>query len=273
MKHFKNMIAPYLLWSAAFIIIPFVLIILYAFTNEGLSLTDASFSIASFLEMIDPLYMTVFARSFQVGLITTTLCFLLGYPMAYMITKFDEKIQPILILFTTIPMWINLLLRTYAWISILSDNGLLNLLLQKLGLAPVSIMYTGISVNIGLICNFLPFMILPIYTSLSKMDPALLEAAYDLGAHKLQAFFKVVFKYSIPGVLNGVILTFLMAISAFVIPKLLGGGQYTLLGNLIENQFISVGNWNFGSAISFILAVVILFTISFLKRVDPDDED
>lgn len=273
MKHFKNMIAPYLLWSAAFIIIPFVLIILYAFTNEGLSLTDASFSIASFLEMIDPLYMTVFARSFQVGLITTTLCFLLGYPMAYMITKFDEKIQPILILFTTIPMWINLLLRTYAWISILSDNGLLNLLLQKLGLAPVSIMYTGISVNIGLICNFLPFMILPIYTSLSKMDPALLESAYDLGAHKLQAFFKVVFKYSIPGVLNGVILTFLMAISAFVIPKLLGGGQYTLLGNLIENQFISVGNWNFGSAISFILAVVILFTISFLKRVDPDDED
>lgn len=273
MKHFKNMIAPYLLWSAAFIIIPFVLIILYAFTNEGLSLTDASFSIASFLEMIDPLYMTVFARSFQVGLITTTLCFLLGYPMAYMITKFDEKVQPILILFTTIPMWINLLLRTYAWISILSDNGLLNLLLQKLGLAPVSIMYTGISVNIGLICNFLPFMILPIYTSLSKMDPALLEAAYDLGAHKLQAFFKVVFKYSIPGVLNGVILTFLMAISAFVIPKLLGGGQYTLLGNLIENQFISVGNWNFGSAISFILAVVILFTISFLKRVDPDDED
>lgn len=273
MKHFKNMIGPYLLWSAAFIIIPFVLIILYAFTNEGLSLTDASFSIASFLEMIDPLYMTVFARSFQVGLITTTLCFLLGYPMAYMITKFDEKVQPILILFTTIPMWINLLLRTYAWISLLSDNGLLNLLLQKLGLPPVSIMYTGISVNIGLICNFLPFMILPIYTSLSKMDPALLEAAYDLGAHKLQAFFKVVFKYSIPGVLNGVILTFLMAISAFVIPKLLGGGQYTLLGNLIENQFISVGNWNFGSAISFILAVVILFTISFLKRVDPDDED
>ena len=133
-------------------------------------------------------------------------------------------------------------------------------------------MYTGVAVNIGLICNFLPFMILPIYTSLSKMDPSLLEAAYDLGANKIQAFTKVVFKYSIPGVLNGVILTFLMAISAFVIPKLLGGGQYTLLGNLIENQFISVGNWNFGSAISFILAIVILLTISFLKRIDPDDE-
>lgn len=273
MKHFKHMTGPYILWSAAFIVIPFLLIILYAFTDGGLSLMDASFSLDSFQEIIDPLYVTVFSRSFQVGLITTALCFLLGYPMAYMITKFDEKVQPILILFTTIPMWINLLLRTYAWISILSDNGIFNMLLSKLGLAPVSIMYTGISVNIGLVCNFLPFMILPIYTSLSKMDPALLEAAYDLGANKLQAFTRVVFKYSLPGVLNGVILTFLMAISAFVIPKLLGGGQYTLLGNLIENQFISVGNWNFGSAISFILTVVILFTISFLKRIDPDDED
>ena len=272
MKHFKNMSIPYILWALAFIVAPFILIIIYAFTDSGQSLTGATFSLDSFRDMIDPLYATVFIRSFETGVITTALCFLFGYPMAYFITKFSERVQPVLILFTTIPMWINLLLRTYAWIGILSNNGTLNMILKLFHLPQVSIMYTGVAVNIGLICNFLPFMILPIYTSLSKMDPSLLEAAYDLGANKIQAFTKVVFKYSIPGVLNGVILTFLMAISAFVIPKLLGGGQYTLLGNLIENQFISVGNWNFGSAISFILAIVILLTISFLKRIDPDDE-
>jgi spermidine/putrescine transport system permease protein len=271
MKHFRGMISPYILWALAFIVAPFILIIIYAFTDGGLSLTDASFSIESFRDMLKPLYVTVFLRSFETGLLTTGLCFLFGYPMAYAITKFSEKVQPVLILFTTIPMWINLLLRTYAWIGILSDNGILNMLLHKLGLPTVSIMYTGVAVNIGLVCNFLPFMILPIYTSLSKMDPSLLEAAYDLGANKIQAFMRVVFKYSIPGVLNGVIITFLMAISAFVIPKLLGGGQYTLLGNLIENQFISVGNWNFGSAISFILAIVILMAISFLKKIDEED--
>lgn len=271
MKHYRTMIFPYILWALCFIIAPFLLIIIYAFTDGGLSLTDAGFSLDSFCDIIDSLYVTVFIRSFQTGLITTFLCFLFGYPMAYFITKFDEKIQPVFILLTTIPTWINLLLRTYAWIGILSDNGILNMILKKLSFSPISVMYTGIAVNIGLVCNFLPFMILPIYTSLSKMDPALLEAAYDLGANKIQAFLKVVFKYSIPGVLNGTIITFLMAISAFVIPKLLGGGQYTLLGNLIENQFIAIGNWNFGSAISLILAVIILLTISFLKKVDPDD--
>lgn len=271
MKHFKSLSFPYLLWILAFIVAPFLLIILYAFTDGGLSLTDAGFSLESFRDMLKPLYMSVFLRSFQTGLFTTALCLLLGYPMAYFITKFDEKVQPVLILFTTIPMWINLLLRTYAWVGILSDNGLLNALLSKLHLPTISIMYTGISVSIGLICNFLPFMVLPIYTSLSKMDHSLLEAAYDLGANKFQAFYKVVFQYSIPGVLNGVIITFLMAISAFVIPKLLGGGQYTLLGNLIENQFISIGNWNFGGAISLFLAIVILVAISFLKRIDPDE--
>lgn len=272
MRHFRPLSSPYVLWGLIFIIAPFLLIIAYAFTDGGFSMAGASLSLDSFRQIADPLYLVVFTRSFQIGLITTAICFLLGYPMAYMITKFDEKVQPILILFTTIPMWINLLLRTYAWIGILSDKGILNSLLIMLGLPTHSIMYTGVSVTIGLVCNFLPFMILPIHTSLSKMDPSLLEAAYDLGANKFQAFWRVVFKYSIPGVLNGVILTFLMAISAFVIPKLLGGGQFTLLGNLIENQFISVGNWNFGSAISLILAIVILFTISLLKKVDPEDE-
>ena len=132
-------------------------------------------------------------------------------------------------------------------------------------------MYTDFAVIIGMISDFLPFMVIPIYTSLSKIDHSLIEAAHDLGANNVQTFFKVVFKLSIPGVVNGVMITFLLSVSTFVIPKLLGGGQYMLIGNLIENQFISVGNWNFGSAISLILAVVILIAITVMRKLDPDD--
>ena len=176
-----------------------------------------------------------------------------------------------MILLVTIPMWINTLLRTYAWISILLDNGIVNTILEKFGLDPITFMYTDFAVIIGMISDFLPFMVIPIYTSLSKIDHSLIEAAHDLGANNVQTFFKVVFKLSIPGVVNGVMITFLLSVSTFVIPKLLGGGQYMLIGNLIENQFISVGNWNFGSAISLILAVVILSAITVMRKLDPDD--
>jgi len=168
-------------------------------------------------------------------------------------------------------MWINMLLRTYAWISILSENGLLNALLEKIGVGPLSLMYTDFAVMIGQICDFLPFMIIPIHTSLSKMDKSYVEAAYDLGANPVQTFFRVVFKLSIPGVLNGIIMVFLLSISTFVIPKLLGGGQYVLIGNLIENQFVSVGDWNFGSAISILLAAIILVAIRWMKKIDTGE--
>ena len=170
-------------------------------------------------------------------------------------------------------MWINTLLRTYAWMNLLSDNGIVNSLLGLLGIDPINMMYTDFSVMIGMVCDFLPFMIIPIHTSLHKMDRSLLEAAGDLGAHPIQAFWKITFKLSLPGVLNGVMMVFLMAISTFVIPKLLGGGQYVLIGNLIENQFISVGDWNFGSAISMILAIIILLFMSAMKKIDRQQEE
>ena len=176
--------------------------------------------------------------------------------------------QGLLILAVTVPMWINTLLRTYAWISLLSDNGIINSILTAIGLDPVTMMYTDFSVIIGLVCDLLPFMVIPIHTSLAKMDKSLIEASYDLGAHKWQTFWKVIFKMSIPGVINGITMVFLLAISTFVIPKLLGGGQYVLIGNLIEEQFVSVGDWNFGSAISLILAVVILIMIRVTKKME-----
>lgn len=273
MRYFKNLVKPYIIWSFLMIVVPLLLIVLYSVTTGGNTLVNIQFTLNNFAKIAEPIYLSVFVRSFKIGLITVVICFLLGYPLAYMISKFSEQVQNVLILVVTIPMWINMLLRTYAWISLLSDNGIINSLLASLGFSPVSMMYTDFAVAVGLVCDFLPFMVIPIHTSLSKIDHSLIEAAYDLGADRIQTFFKVVFQLSIPGVINGVIMTFLLSISSFVIPKLLGGGQYMLIGNLIENQFISVGDWNFGSAISLLLAVVILLLIRLMKKIDPEETD
>ena len=244
---------------------------MYAVTTGGNSLVNIQFTGDSFKKIIEPIYLNVFIRSFRLGAITTAICLIVGYLLAYFIAQFSERAQNILILFVTIPMWINMLLRTYAWISLLSDNGIINSFLEMLGFEPLSMMYTDFSVILGLTCDLLPFMVIPIHTSLAKMDKSLIEAAYDLGANKMQTFWKVIFKLSIPGVLNGTIMVFLLSISSFVIPKLLGGGQYVLIGNLIEEQFISVGDWNFGSAISLLLAVAILIMIKLMKKVDTEE--
>lgn len=271
MRYFKNLVKPYIIWSFVMIVVPLLLIVLYSVTTGGNSLVNIQFTLTNFTKFIEPIYLSVFIRSVKIGFMTVLICFMLGYPLAYIISKFSERTQSVLILIVTIPMWINMLLRTYAWISLLSDNGLINSLLARLGLNPISMMYTDFAVLVGLVCDFLPFMVIPIHTCLSKIDPSLIEAAHDLGADRVQTFLKVIFKLSVPGVLNGVIMTFLLAISSFVIPKLLGGGQYMLIGNLIENQFISVGDWNFGSAISLLLAVVILLAIRLMKKMDPED--
>lgn len=268
MKHFKNLVKPYIIWSFLLIVIPLLLIVLYSLTTGGNSLLNIQFTLDNFKKIAEPIYVQVFIRSFKLGLITTVICLLVGYVLAYMISRMNDKIQNILILFVTIPMWINTLLRTYAWISILSDNGIINSFLQMLGIDPLTMMYTDFSVIVGLVCDLLPFMVIPIHTSLAKMDKSLIEAAYDLGASKWQTFWKVTFKLSIPGVVSGLTMVFLLSISTFVIPKLLGGGQYVLIGNLIENQFISIGDWNFGSAISMILAIAILIMIRVTKKME-----
>ncbi len=271
MKHFIKLVRPYIVWGTVMIILPLLLILLYSITTGGNDLVNIQFTLDNFKRMTEPVYMAVFVKSFQLGLISVGICLVTGYLLAYFITFFSEKVQNLLILFVTIPMWINTLLRTYAWICLLSDNGIINTVLGFFGIAPVTMMYTDFAVVIGLVSDLLPFMVIPIHTSLCKIDHSLHEAAMDLGANKFQTFWRVTFKLSIPGVLNGVIMTFLLSISTFVIPKLLGGGQYMLIGNLIENQFISVGDWNFGSAISVILAFIILAAITGMKRIDKDE--
>ena len=258
MKQYRSLIKPYLVWAFVVIVIPLILIALYAFTEDGNEVLTFSFTLENFRKFLEATYMSVIFKSFKLGILTTVICLGLGYPLAYIISKCPEKSQSLLILLVTIPEWINMLLRTYAWMNLLSDNGIINHLLGLLGISPV-------------VCNFMPFMIIPIHTSLSKMDKSFIEAAYDLGANKFQTFTKVIWKLSIPGVLNGIMMVFLLSISTFVIPKLLGGGQYMLIGNLIESQFISVGDWNFGSAISLILAVLILIFMSLMKKMDKDE--
>lgn len=271
MKYFKNLVKPYLVWSFIMIVIPLFMIFMYAVTSSGNSLLNISFTLDNFAKIADPVWISVFVNSIRLGTITVFICLVFGYAFALLISRFSERVQNILILVVTVPTWINMLIRTYAWISILSPNGIINTLLTKIGMGPLDIMYNDFSVILGLVCNFMPFMIIPIHTCISKMDKSLIEASYDLGATPLQTFKRVIFKLSLPGVVNGVIMVFLLSISTFVIPKLLGGGQYMLIGNLIENQFISVGDWNFGSAISLILAAIILIVIRLMKKIDPDE--
>ena len=271
MGHYKNLIKPYVFWSFLLIVVPLLLIVLYSVTAGDNSVLTIHFTLDNFKKISDPVYLNVFIKSLKMGLITTGICVVFAYPMAYIIAKFDESVQDILILLVTIPMWINTLLRTYAWISLLSDNGIVNSLLKVLGINPVTMMYTDFSVVMGLVCDLLPFMVIPIHTSLAKMDYSLVEAANDLGANRFQTFTKVIFKLSIPGVISGVTMVFLLSIWSFLIPSLLGGRQYVLIGNLIENQFISVGDWNFGSAISIILAIIILGLIRLMKKIDSEE--
>lgn len=272
MSHYKGMVKPYIIWSFLLIALPLVLIVLYSITSGDNSLLTIHLTLDNFRKILDPVYVSVFVKSLEMGVITTVICLALAYPMAYFIAKFDENSQSILILLVTIPMWINTLLRTYAWISLLSDNGIVNSFLKMIGLNPVNMMYTNFSVVMGLVCDLVPFMVILIHTSLAKMDYSLIEAASDLGASRFKVFTKVTLKLSLPGVINGVTMVFLLSISAFVIPVLLGGHQFVLIGNLIENQFISVGDWNFGSAISVILAIVILFMMRIMNKIDPDNK-
>lgn len=270
MKHFRSLSIPYFIWSIILILIPLVLIAIYAFTTFGNSVMTLNFTLKNFAKINDATYIRVFLKSFELGIVTTLICFLAGYPLAFIISRCEENVQDLLILIVTIPTWINTLLRTYAWMNLLSENGIINGLLGLLGMDPVTMMYTNFSVLIGMICDFMPFMIIPIHTSLRKMDNSLIEAAMDLGADRIMTFRKVIFKLSMPGVINGIVMVFLMAISAFVIPKLLGGGQFVLIGNLIESQFISIGDWNFGSAVSMILAIIILLAMRMMKKMDVE---
>lgn len=192
--------------------------------------------------------------------------------MAMIISRENIKKRNVMILLFVVPMWMNFLLRTYAWMTLLGKNGVLNFLIKKLGFTPLNFIYNDNAVLLGMVYNFLPFMVLPIYSVLIKMDKSLIEAAEDLGANKVKVFLKIIFPLSLPGVVSGFTMVFMPALSTFVISRLLGGGQYMLIGNLIEQQFLWTGDWHFGSAISIIMMAFILIGMAITSKFDKDKE-
>ena len=262
---------PYVLWSAIFIVIPLLLIVFFSFTSK----IDGRFvfSFENFQRLFEPIYFTVFIRSIWLAVLSTVLCLILGYPIAYMISKLPIKRRNMLILLFILPMWMNFLLRTYAWMAILGRDGLINTLLGYIGISPIKMLYTDGAILLGMVYNFLPFMVIPIYTVLIKIDKNLVNAAYDLGANKAQAFRKVILPLSIPGIISGITMVFMPAVSNFVIPNLLGGGKYMLVGNLIEQQFTTIGNWNFGSALSIFMMILILISMAFMSKYEKNGKE
>ena len=262
---------PYVLWSAIFIVIPLLLIVFFSFTSK----VDGRFvfSFENFQRLFEPIYFTVFIRSIWLAVLSTVLCLILGYPIAYIISKLPIKRRNMLILLFILPMWMNFLLRTYAWMAILGRDGLINTLLGYIGIGPIKMLYTDGAILLGMVYNFLPFMVIPIYTVLIKIDKNLVNAAYDLGANKAQAFRKIILPLSIPGIISGITMVFMPAVSNFVIPSLLGGGKYMLVGNLIEQQFTTIGNWNFGSALSIFMMILILISMAFMSKYEKNGKE
>ena len=258
--------SPYIVWSTLFIVSPLIIIVFFSFTQETAS--GYSFTLENFKRVLKSQYVSVLRRSLVLAFQSTVLCLILGYPVAYLISKMKSNKRNILIMLFIVPMWMNFLLRTYAWLPILGKNGVINNFLSTIGLNTINILYTDAAVLLGMVYNFLPFMILPIYTVLIKMDNSLIDAAADLGANKRQIFTRIIFPLSMPGVITGITMVFMPAVSTFVISRLLGGGQYMLLGNLIETQFTTMGDWNFGSALAIFMMIIILISMAIMNKFE-----
>ena len=264
----------YLFWGLIFIVLPLFLILAHAL-NANTDLSDFVFTLDNFSRFFEPLYVKILITSLILAGLSTILCLIVGYPVAYIISKMSEKVRNNMILIFIIPMWMNFLLRTYAWLTLLGNKGLINKFIGLFGLGPWDLMYNSKAIMIGMVYNFLPFMVLPIYTVLLKMDTKLIEAAKDLGANNFEVFTKVIFPLSLPGIYTGITMVFIPAISTFVVPNLLGGNNFYLIGNLIEKQFTFTGDWGFGSAISMILIVIMLLILVvpklFNKKIKTGD--
>ena len=259
----KKMTYPYLIWILIFILVPLGLIIYFAI-SVGNSKDFETFilSISNFKRFFSPIYLKVLLKSLKLSLYSTLITLFLGYPAAFIISRSKIKTRNIIILLFVFPMWMNLLLRTYAWLTILGKNGIINNILIYLGFGARNMLYREGAVLLGMVYNFLPFMVLPIYSVLIKMDNSLIEAAQDLGAKNFTVFRKIILPLSLPGIITGITMVFVPAVSTFVISSLLGGNKTPLIGNLIEQQFLVSGDWHFGSSMALVL-MVIIFIFAF----------
>ena len=282
--------APYTLWMILFTVLPCILVGYYAFTDKAGAFTldnfrhfwDSNFAKNQMYAQLGDQYGEYIVRgtvnidtliySLWMAFLCTVICLLAGYPTALFMADRHMKLGSTLVVLFIIPMWMNFVLRTIAWMSLLEDQGLINNLLRSMGLSRVQLMYNSGAVLLGMVYNFLPFMVFPIYTSLNKMDVKLSEAAQDLGANEIKTFTRVTLPLSLPGVISGVTMVFMPSVTTFFIPRILGGGNTMMFGDLIESKFLTEGNWNVGSALSLIMMVLILFSLAILRKADPEGE-
>ncbi len=263
-------LAPLCIWLAVFVVFPLVIVAYYAFTAE--SAGGVVFSLSNFSRFFDETYIKVFVRSIRVAVIATLVCLLLGYPVAYIIARGKIKHKEIALLMIMLPMWMNFLLRTYSWLSLLENSGLINSMLTAFGFSRVQFLYNEKAVIFGTVYNFLPFMITPIQSTLLKLDGSLLEAAGDLGANPVKSFLKITLPFSLPGIFSGIAMVFVPSVTTFVISQFMGGGNVPLIGDIIEKQFRLVNDWHFGSAISMVIMVIVLIFMYIINSGDDNEE-
>ncbi len=270
----RTALAPYSLWAMLFIVVPMVFIAYYAFTDNNFQFTLENitrfFTTVSNVKNPDGsvaevhTYLLIFGRSLKLAIISTAVCLLIGYPLAYRIAHAQKRTQKIMMTLIMIPMWMNFLIRTYAWMTILQDAGIINGILSKLGLMPVHIIGTETAVIIGMVYDYLPYMVLPIYSIMVKMDSGLIEAARDLGCGNLSVLRRVIFPLSLPGVLSGITMVLIPSISTFYISQKLGSGKFFLIGDAIEGQYVA-NNLHFAAAMAFILMFILLIFMALVK--------
>ncbi len=261
----KLLSAPYTVWMTVFIVVPMLLVGYFAFTDKA-----GRFTMENILSVGQ--YSNVFLRSIWLGALATAISLGLGYPFAMIIARMGARRQNVMVMLVMLPMWMNFLLRTYAWMTLLEDNGLINNALAAMGLPRVHMINTAGAVVLGMVYNYIPYMILPLYSVLTKIDRSVIEAAQDLGANSVQVFLKVVVPLSMPGVISGVTMVFVPAVSTFIISKMLGGGGNLLIGDLIDMQFLgSAYNPNLGSAVSLVLMVIILICMGIMNQFDDGE--
>ncbi|MDO5062679.1 MAG: ABC transporter permease [Peptostreptococcaceae bacterium] len=275
MKSRKNYLSiPYIVWAVVFTVIPLLIIVVYSFAKrDAFGNIVYEFTLENYKNFFTPIYLNVLWRSIKLSFYSTVICLIIGYPMAFIIARAKGMKQNLMVLLFIVPLWTNFLLRTYAWMGLLREQGIINEVLMKLGIIsePLHLLYTNSAVILGMVYNFLPFMVLPIYSVLVKMDKSLIEAARDLGANEVRVFRSVIFPLSFPGVATGIVMVFMPAVSTFVISDLLGGGQTILLGNLIQNQFIAARNWQFGSAVSVLMMIMLIVSMTYFAKHSSKD--
>ncbi|WP_404421738.1 ABC transporter permease [Nibricoccus sp. IMCC34717] len=263
------MIAPLILWMVAFIVVPGAVLLVYSFcTRDEIGRVVYSFTLENYSNAFDPVYLNIFGRSLLYAAVTTVLCVIIGYPMAYTMARSSPAWRHRLLMLVMIPFWTSFLIRTYAWITILKREGMLNGLLEYFNLitAPFDFLYTPVAVIVGLVYSYLPFMILPVYSSAEKLDESLVEAAHDLGAGPLRVFWEVIIPLTRPGVIAGTLMVFVPAIGMFAITDLLGGARVPMVGNIIQNQFFQARNWPFGAALGMVFMGMFVFIYWLLQR-------